>query len=331
MKTISSSILILLFSQSFLFSQIAINEDGSSASNSAMLDIKSSDKGFLLPRMTYSDLYAIDSPAEGLMVYCTDCNADGNGLLVIYTDGTWNILSTNCLPPISPSANTHDPSLTQIVWNWNAVPAATGYKWNTVNELSSATNMGNLLTYTEEGLTPNNEYTRYVWAINSCGNSSSVSLTEQTLPYSIGASYGGGIIFYIDGTGNHGLISATMDQSIDAPWGCNGTLIGGTSTEIGTGQANTTAIVNGCSETGIAARLCNDLVLNGYDDWFLPSKDEMTQMFIYKNAIGGFSSEYYFNSSECDANKAWERAFLYGDQSCWFKNVPHYVRAVRAF
>jgi hypothetical protein len=87
----------------------------------------------------------------------------------------------------------------------------------------------------------------------------------------IGLSYAGGIIFYFDGTGQHRLISATTDQSSGAQWGCYGATIGGTSNAIGTGQANTTAIVNGCATAGIAARICNDLVLNGFSDWFLPS------------------------------------------------------------
>jgi hypothetical protein len=87
--------------------------------------------------------------------------------------------------------------------------------------------------------------------------------TSITPTYTIGQAYGGGIIFYLDGTGLHGLISAPSDQGF-AIWGCFGTLIGGTGAGIGTGQANTTIIVNGCNTAGIAARICNDLVLNGY-------------------------------------------------------------------
>ena len=149
--------------------------------------------------------------------------------------------------------------------------------------------------------------------------------------FSIGQSYGGGIIFYIDGTGQHGLISATSNQSTGAEWGCYLTTIGCYYTAIGKGQENTTAIVNGCSTIGIAARICNDLVLNGYNDWFLPSKDELNQMYTQKTIIGGFTSNYYLSSSEWSATAAWAQSFGNGNQNDFYKNSPAAVRAVRAF
>ncbi|TRZ76632.1 MAG: DUF1566 domain-containing protein [Bacteroidetes bacterium] len=155
--------------------------------------------------------------------------------------------------------------------------------------------------------------------------------TFKILSFAIGQSYGGGIIFYIDGTGQHGLISATSDQSTAASWGCNGTLIGGTGTAIGTGQANTTAIVNGCSTPGIAAQICDALVLNGYSDWFLPSKDELNQMYIQKTVIGGFTNEYYWSSSEYNAVYAWNQRFSDGYQGETNKLASDYIRAIRAF
>ena len=150
--------------------------------------------------------------------------------------------------------------------------------------------------------------------------------------FTIGQSYRGGIIFYIDGTGQHGLISATSDQSTGAPWGCGGTTIGGTSTAIGTGQANTTAIVNVCTTAGIAASICNDLMLNGYDDWFLPSLDELNQMYLQRNVIGGFATLYYWSSSEYGSDYAWYQNFANGNQYYGAgKYGAFYVRAVRAF
>jgi len=55
-----------------LNAQVAVTTDGSSADPSAMLDIKSNDKGLLVPRMTEAERDAIDTPAEGLMIYQTD-------------------------------------------------------------------------------------------------------------------------------------------------------------------------------------------------------------------------------------------------------------------
>jgi len=148
----------------------------------------------------------------------------------------------------------------------------------------------------------------------------------------IGDSYAGGIIFYIDNSGQHGLVCAASDQSL-GQWGCYKTEIGGTSKSLGTGQANTSVIVNSCSEAGIAARLCNDLVLNGYDDWFLPSKDELNEMYVNLNlnGLGDFTSYWYWSSSECTLDFAWFQNFTDGNQIFNTKTFNMHVRAVRAF
>jgi hypothetical protein len=169
------------------------------------------------------------------------------------------------------------------------------------------------------------------YATNSVGTAYGDEVNFSTIAFAVGQTYGGGVIFYLDGTGQHGLISATSDQSTGTQWGCYGATIGGTSTAIGTGQANTTAIVNGCGTAGIAARICNDLVLNGYSDWFLPSKDELNQMYAQKTAIGGFATNYYWSSSEYSSFYAWYQYFTNGGQNASSKGNGSYVRAVRAF
>jgi hypothetical protein len=146
----------------------------------------------------------------------------------------------------------------------------------------------------------------------------------------IGESFGGGIVFYIDGAGQHGLIASSADQSGDAAWGCWWTFIGATSTAIGAGQANTTAIVNGCGESGIAARICNDLVLNSYDDWYLPSLDELTEMYEQRNVIGA-NNPYYWSSSEVDDWSAWAISFGGYNPLQVDKGSVTAVRAIRAF
>ena len=113
------------------FSQVSISTDNSSADESAMFDVKSTTKGVLIPRMTHAQLVAIPSPAEGLMVFCIDCGPNGTGSLSIFIAGTWSTFGANCLNPLAPKPGTHTPSQIQIVWNWNAVPYASGYKWNT--------------------------------------------------------------------------------------------------------------------------------------------------------------------------------------------------------
>jgi len=156
----------------------------------------------------------------------------------------------------------------------------------------------------------------------------------RTAPqYFIGQSYGGGIIFYIDGTGQHGLIAATSDLNTDAEWGCKGTSVSGADgTAIGTGNQNTIDIMAGCLTAGIAARLCGDLVLGGYSDWYLPSKDELNQMYLQKDVIGGFAYSDYWSSSEYDDPTAWYQEFLNTNlQYYGIKDKRLLVRAVRSF
>jgi hypothetical protein len=159
---------------------------------------------------------------------------------------------------------------------------------------------------------------------------------------SIGQAYQGGIIFYIDATGQHGLIAAPTDQGT-AQW-FNGSNIdtGATGTTIGTGQTNTTTIINMQGAGNYAAKLCDDLVLNGYSDWYLPSKDEITLMYTNiglgaaapLSNIGGFASAYYWGSYEYMTENAWAQYFGSGSQSELYgapKSSILYVRAIRSF
>jgi len=175
-------------------------------------------------------------------------------------------------------------------------------------------------------LDTNTVYCVRAYATNSVGTYYVNEVSFTTYQYYIGQAYAGGIIFYVDSTGQHGLVAAPTDQSSDAEWGCYGTSIPGTSSAIGTGAANTTLIVNGCSETGIAARICDDLVLNGYDDWFLPSDDEMSWMWYYRSIIGGFAYNDYWTSTESSANYAYTEGMR---TEVKYHNIN--VRAVREF
>ena len=162
-----------------LFAQVGINADGSQPDPSAGLDVKFSNKGLLPPRMTSAQMNAIVNPAAGLMLFCTDC-AGGTGALVVFINVSWNIASVGCTIPAAPVAGTQTPTVNQVTWNWNVVPGATGYKWNTTNNYAIATDMFAATTTTETGLTCNTAYTRYAWAYNTCGNSAPVALNQTT-------------------------------------------------------------------------------------------------------------------------------------------------------
>jgi len=192
------------------------------------------------------------------------------------------------------------------------------------------------------GLTLGTVYHFRVKSVNSMGTnySSDMTLTTST-GYSIGDTYQGGIIFFLTGTypNQHGLVCTETDQSTGAQWGCSGTIItGADGTSIGTGNQNTIDIINDCSSLGIAAQICYDLDLNGYNDWFLPSKDELGLIFtnLKANNIGNFKDGYYWSSSELGIYFAWRCNFVDGQFNQWDKNRPSTisntsVRAVRAF
>ena len=145
----------------------------------------------------------------------------------------------------------------------------------------------------------------------------------------------GGIVFYITDGGLHGLEAAPSDQSTAAEWGCYGIDISGADrTAVGTGAQNTADILARCSTAGIAADLADTYTLNGYDDWFLPSMDELNLLYQQKTVVGGFADGVYWSSSEFSDfadGVAWNQNFINGDQRNDLKYRTLYVRAVRAF
>ena len=147
--------------------------------------------------------------------------------------------------------------------------------------------------------------------ISADGNSLVITLSDgsiQTVPLpaqgiGVGDFYQGGIIVYMlkpDDPGYsssipHGLISPPTDQGT-AIWGCDGIdLAGANQSIIGSGFQNSTEILAGCAQTNIAARVCDNLVFNGYSDWYLPSSEELLKILTSDN-IGNFANTYYSNS-----------------------------------
>jgi len=247
-----------------------------------------------------------------------------------------NLFDASIPPPenLSITAN----SATSVTLNWSySLTGHEGFKIERKIDNGSweilINNLGpGQMSFTDDGLdVPQHEYNYRVFAFLNEFQSNYAEGMAQYIP-AIGEIYKGGIVFYLDGNGG-GLVCAETDQSTNAEWGCYGTTIGGTGTGIGTGAANTAAIVAGCSASGIAARICNDLVLNSYSDWFLPSKDELNLMYqnLKTAGIGGFADDYYWSSSEYSSNYAWIQYFYNGYQYYFNKFSYNRVRAVRAF
>lgn len=168
----------------------------------------------------------------------------------------------------------------------------------------------------------------------------------------IGLNHAGGIIFYMDPSGNGtGLVAAATDQSAGTDWGCFVTDLpsvtnvtnsppSGPGAEIGDGSTNASAILSvGNCPAALAALACDIHMGGGHNDWFLPSINELDEMYMKidpgasgaNNNIGNFTASFYWSSSEFDGLEAWRVDFNVGSKSILFKHINGRVRAIRAF
>lgn len=154
---------------------------------------------------------------------------------------------------------------------------------------------------------------------------------------------GVGIVFYITDDGLHGLEVAPSDQSISQVWiegGSTQTTVNeNTGTAIGTGLANSNAIIAQTGHTGSGALVCREYNGGGLTDWYLPSREELDAIWDNlvndgtgsNSGVGGFAVGYYWSSSEVGSGLAWNQYFNDGFQYPVSKNYVQRVRAVRAF
>ena len=156
---------------------------------------------------------------------------------------------------------------------------------------------------------------------------------------------GGGKVFFDKGNNAGGwryLMAAPSDQSTGMQWGCDSTTnqISGTLKTVGSGETNTSLIVAGCNQPkNNAAKLCDNLVLGGQNDWFLPSIDELYLMYnnLHLNNLGGFATQTEYWSSSATGFDAWSATFPdlsvnygLGSGTVW-RGSQLRVRAVRAY
>lgn len=197
-------------------------------------------------------------------------------------NGGWPITSKGICWSTSPNPNINDGS------NFNDVDS-------------------NLFTVNLVGLQPGIKYYVRAYAANQAGITygNELSLTtENSLSLVIGDSFKGGVIAYILKEGDsgymngetHGIIAAPFDQSDGVVWG------GDIYDYLGAGKLNTLNSVNGKQNdtSKSAARICHDLILNGFDDWYLPCRYEFKLIANNREAIGNFSNGLYWSSTSVD-------------------------------
>jgi len=172
-------------------------------------------------------------------------------------------------------------------------------------------------------------------------------LSACTKTYKIGSvGPAGGIVFYDKGQETDGwrfLEVAPVDYEFQATWGYRGISISGTDEYIGSGQKNTDIIAD-MGDVNSAAYKCKQLNIAGFSDWFLPSKDELDQMYsvLHKQNLGSFSSDWYWSSSVGVGEPryfTWAQNFSDGNQysaidfegTANYRNYELGVRAIRAF
>jgi len=180
-----------------------------------------------------------------------------------------------------------------------------------------------------------------VQAQSASSEPSAATSTRQT--YRIGdTGPAGGLIFYDKGNNSGGwryLEAAPVDAEFQAPWSVTGTRVENTQATIGSGRRNTQLIVDIQRQTSgewdTAAQQCDELEFNGFDDWFLPSRDELDQMYgnLKRRNLGDFKNDFYWASSMQGTSSSHRQNFRNGELGSMsfsmgiYRNT--YVRPIR--
>ena len=347
--------------------QVVIGDEGVTevSNSSAILQLNSSEKGFLMPRMTNSKREDIKSPAPGLQVYVTDFN-DGKGAALFFNGKKWIVLTQQVTlpdPPTDVEANfTGELSVSSEVTVTFRAPENNGGSTITQYEITPYSSDGKEdsrivisdgnATYTETFTKDlfNKFYNFRVTAKNIMGSSiSSESSIIVPNPTPGSLVYGGRVFYilnskdpgYIEGQ-TRGLICASRDLQFSQRWSLlyEGDFpeVTKTKNEMGWCRINTTEIIKklGTSNKGYAAYQAT-LYKHNEDDnfqgWYLPSYHELNR--IYQNLKDfpsmGFSTENYWSSSERGKTQASSYDLKNGNEAKKTKSDEFSVRPVRFF
>jgi hypothetical protein len=255
-------------------------------------------------------------------------------------------LKTNSIGDITGSTASCISEITSI---GGSPVTSRGACWSKLPNPTIADNFSTNVTGTDlftciiAGLLTSTTYYVRTFATNSQGTGYGNEMEIKTAKYTIGQSILGGKVAYILQPGEpgyvageiHGLIATPNDLSPMVKWSYSLTTTtnGQCATGYGTGKGNTSTILFLQDYQNYAARLCDALVLSNYDDWYLPSKDELNKLYINRVAIGGFNSDasYWSSSDDSQRSYAWRQQFNAGNQYLEIKTSPNSVRAIRYF
>jgi len=248
-------------------------------------------------------------------VTLTGAVTDNGGDLIQGVGGLWDV---------NPIPAYRSPYMTASLVDGNFLNASTDTFSTSITNLTPGT------TYYFRAFASNG------WSSTAYGNQITYTVPSNTATYKIGQSYGGGTIFYVDGSGQHGLIVANSDAGGITPW-YNGSYIttGTTDTTVGAGAANTSSIISTQGTGSYAAYLASQTA-NGYSDWYLPSKGELDLIFINltQAGLGNMQGNVYWSSSEYDVHQAWAQQFVqknYINTYTYYKSNSAFVRPIRKF
>ena len=154
----------------------------------------------------------------------------------------------------------------------------------------------------------------------------------------IGDSYGGGKVAYILQSGDpgyspieqHGLIVSNIDLTTSTNWGSS-SYTNAIKTGLNTGNFNTILILVVTGVSVNAAFIASSYTTGIYNDWYLPSKDELNKLYVNRVALGGFSNANYWSSTEFNNTNAYYQNLSNGLNGTITKGASGYVRAVRSF
>lgn len=219
------------------------------------------------------------------------------------------------------SGNVVSGDLTNI--NWSNGP----YFIKTETDLSGGTN------YTISGTS---QFLSVPFALHA----NTADSIAGTTHLAIGDSYQGGIIFWLDSSGEHGLIAAATDQSSGIQW-YNGTstVTNAVRDGINSGEYNTERVIINQGPGAYAAEVCANYQADNFGDWYLPSRYELHLMYnnigqgntLGLGNIGGFANDHYWSSTEYDYGISWLKFFVDGLDVQGNKAFSGNVRAIRSF